>query len=249
MGRVAQCELCETSRAQRDALYNISFHFTDRRTAQRLANTTESQLGSRHFAAAARGLLCLAATRQAHGIAGFFGCGCGCVITGGNGSGDVTWARGTGYGVRGTGRRVGVCCGDRGGGGVGVGVGVGVGGSGGDGEGSGSGVGVGGVDGWGGDGDAVTAARATTSASAASAVELAAASRRRGVGVGDGGGGLAARVLSARPTPRSSRGVPPCHGARHEESNLEPRQLGAAGADHHRGISAQPPCQAAPPHR
>jgi hypothetical protein len=35
--------------------------------------------------------------------------------------------------------------------------------------------------------------------------------------------------------------VRPCHGARHEESNLEPRQLGAAGADHHRGISAQPP--------
>ena len=94
----------------------------------------------------------------------------------------------------------------------------------------------------------VTSARATTSASAASAVELAAASRRRGVGVGDGGGGLAARVLSARPTPRSSRGVPQCRGARHEESNLEPRQLGAAGADHHREISAQPPCQAAPPH-
>ena len=34
-----------------------------------------------------------------------------------------------------------------------------------------------------------------------------------------------------------------------EESNFEPRQLGAAGADHHRGRSAQPPCQAAPPHR
>ena len=73
-------------------------------------------------------------------------------------------------------------------------------------------------------------------------------SRRRGVGVGDGGGGLAARVFSARPTPRSSRGVTPCRGARHEESNLEPRQLGAAGADHHREISAQPPCQAAPTH-
>ena len=49
---------------------------------------------------------------------------CGCVITGGNGSGDVTWARGTGYGVRGTGRRVGVCCGDRGGGGVSVALSV-----------------------------------------------------------------------------------------------------------------------------
>jgi hypothetical protein len=55
----------------------------------------------------------------------------------------------------------------------------------------------------------VTAVRATTSASAASVVELAVASRRRGVGVSDGGGGLAARVLSAWPTPRSSRGVPP----------------------------------------
>jgi hypothetical protein len=94
----------------------------------------------------------------------------------------------------------------------------------------------------------VTAARAARATTSASAVELAAASRRRGVGVGDGGGGLAARVLSARPTPRSSRGGPPCRGARHEESNLEPRQLGAAGADHHREIGAQPPCQAAPPH-
>jgi len=46
-------------------------------------------------------------------------------------------------------------------------------------------------------------------------------------------------VLSARPTPRSSRGGPPCRGARHEESNLEPRQLGAAGANHHRGIGAE----------
>ena len=119
---------------------------------------------------------------------------------------------------------------------------------GGGGEGNGSGVGVGGVDGWGGNGElTVTQARTTTSASAASAVELAVASRRRGVGVSDGRGGLAAKVLSAGPTPRSSRGGPPCRRARHEESNLEPRQLGAAGADHHRGISAQLPCQAAPP--
>ena len=71
--------------------------------------------------------------------------------------------------------------------------------------------------------------------------------RRRGVG-GGGVGGLAARGLSARPNPRSRRGVPPAAGTRHEESNLEPRQLGAAGADHHRGRSAQPPCQAAPSH-
>ena len=76
-----------------------------------------------------------------------------------------------------------------------------------------------------------------TAATAAAAAAAAAASRRRGVGVGDGGGGLAARVLSKRPTPRSSRGVPQCRGARHEESNLEPRKLGAAGADHHREIS------------
>jgi len=96
----------------------------------------------------------------------------------------------------------------------------------------------------------VTAARATTSASAASAVELAAASRRRGVGVSDGVGGLAARVgCSARgrhPTAAGASPVP--QGPTREESNLEPRQLGAAGADHHREICAQPPCQAAPPH-
>ena len=33
-----------------------------------------------------------------------------------------------------------------------------------------------------------------------------------------------------------------------KESNLEPRQLGAAGADHHRGRCALSPYQAAPPH-
>jgi hypothetical protein len=118
----------------------------------------------------------------------------------------------------------------------------------GGGEGSGSGVGVGSVDGWGGDGDG----------NGGEGDDV-------GIGVvgGGAGGGVAAPrrrlrrrwrrpggwgALSARPTPRSSRGVPPCRGARHEESNLEPRQLGAAGADHHREISAQPPCQAAPPH-
>ena len=54
--------------------------------------------------------------------------------------------------------------------------------------------------------------------------------------------GWAARALSARPNPRST-GHPGC-GARHEESNLEPRQLGAAEADHHRGRNApHSPCE------
>ena len=54
--------------------------------------------------------------------------------------------------------------------------------------------------------------------------------------VGGGVGGLAASGLSARPNPRSRR--VPAAGTRHEESNLEPRQLGAAEADHHRGRNA-----------
>ena len=50
------------------------------------------------------------------------------------------------------------------------------------------------------------------------------------------------------PTPRGRRRRPPCHGARCEESNLGPRQQGAAGADHHRGITVECPCRA-PPHQ
>jgi len=69
-----------------------------------------------------------------------------------------------------------------------------------------------------------------------------------GGGGGDGGGGWR-RASSARGRIPAAGGVPPAAGTRHEESNLEPRQLGAAGADHHRGRSARPPCQAAPPHR
>ena len=83
-----------------------------------------------------------------------------------------------------------------------------------------------------------------------------------GVGVGGGGvgGGVAAsaaatvaagwrRGSSARGrNPAAGGAYPPAAGTRHEESNLEPRQLGAAGADHHRGRSALSPCQAAPPH-
>ena len=80
-----------------------------------------------------------------------------------------------------------------------------------------------------------------------------------GVVGGGVGGGVAASAATASAGWRrgdSARGrIPAAGGAdplprpRHEESNLEPRQLGAAGADHHRGRSAQPPCQAAPPHR
>ena len=79
-----------------------------------------------------------------------------------------------------------------------------------------------------------------------------------GVVVGGLGGGVAASAATASAGWRrgdSARGrIPAAGGAdplprpRHEESNLEPRQLGAAGADHHRGRSAQPPCQAAPHH-
>ena len=69
-----------------------------------------------------------------------------------------------------------------------------------------------------------------------------------GGGGGDGGGGWR-RACSARGRIPAAGGASPAAGTRHEESNLEPRQLGAAGADHHRGRSAQPPCQAAPPHR
>ena len=69
-----------------------------------------------------------------------------------------------------------------------------------------------------------------------------------GGGGGDGGGGWR-RASSARGRIPAAGGASPAAGTRHEESNLEPRQLGAAGADHHRGRSAQPPCQAAPPHR
>ena len=79
------------------------------------------------------------------------------------------------------------------------------------------------------------------------------------VGGGGGvGGGVAASAATASAGWRrgdSARGrIPAAGGAsplprpRHEESNLEPRQLGAAGVDHHRGRSAQPPCQAAPSH-
>ena len=55
-----------------------------------------------------------------------------------------------------------------------------------------------------------------------------------GVGVGTGVDGLAARVLGV---PGRHPVAPPCHGARREESNPGPRQQGAAGADHHRGIA------------
>ena len=84
--------------------------------------------------------------------------------------------------------------------------------------------------------------------------------RADGVGVVGGGvgGGVAASAATASAGWRrgdSARGrIPAAGGAsplprpRHEESNLEPRQLGAAGVDHHRGRSAQPPCQAAPSH-
>ena len=68
-----------------------------------------------------------------------------------------------------------------------------------------------------------------------------------GGGGGDGGGGWR-RVCSARGRIPAAGGAAPAAGTRHEESNLEPRQLGAAGVDHHRGRSAQPPCQAAPHH-
>ena len=54
------------------------------------------------------------------------------------------------------------------------------------------------------------------------------------VGVGTGVDGLAARVLGV---PGRHPVAPPCHGARREESNPGPRQQGAAGADHHRGIA------------
>jgi len=188
------------------------------------------------------------------GIVGFFGgCGGG-IIAGGNGSGMGTGygVRGTGYGVRGTERGVG--CGDRGGGDGGGGDdggGGGGGGGGGDGEGSGSVGGVGGVGGsagfpWRvGVATATAAAARASTSSASSAVEL--------------GGGVAAsasaasagwrRGASARGRiPAAGGAYPPAAGTRHEESNLEPRQLGAAGADHHRGRSAQPPCQAAPSH-
>ena len=55
-----------------------------------------------------------------------------------------------------------------------------------------------------------------------------------------------ARTAASRPgaqheaeTPQQE--VAPCYGARHEESNPEPRQLGAVRADHHRGKKhAQP---------
>ena len=79
-----------------------------------------------------------------------------------------------------------------------------------------------------------------------------------GVVGGGVGGGVAASAATASAGWRrgdSARGrIPAAGGAsplprpRHEESNLEPRQLGAAGVDHHRGRSAQPPCQAAPSH-
>ena len=76
------------------------------------------------------------------------------------------------------------------------------------------------------------------------------------VGGGVGGGGAASaataaagwrRGASARDRIPAAGGAKPLPRARHEESNLEPRQLGAAGVDHHRGRSAQPPCQAAIP--
>ena len=79
-----------------------------------------------------------------------------------------------------------------------------------------------------------------------------------GVVGGGVGGGVAAsaatasagwrRGASARDRIPAAGGAKPLPRARHEESNLEPRQLGAAGVDHHRGRSAQPPCQAAPSH-
>ena len=78
-----------------------------------------------------------------------------------------------------------------------------------------------------------------------------------GVVGGGVGGGVAAsaamasagwrRGASARDRIPAAGGAKPLPRARHEESNLEPRQLGAAGVDHHRGRSAQPPCQAAIP--
>ena len=52
-------------------------------------------------------------------------------------------------------------------------------------------------------------------------------------------------VWGARISVRQKEG-PPCHGARREESNLGPRQQGAAGADHHRGITVECPCRALP---
>ena len=56
-----------------------------------------------------------------------------------------------------------------------------------------------------------------------------------GVGVGTGVDGLAARAYGVPGRHPVAGGIePPCHGARREESNLGPRQQGAAGADHHR---------------
>ena len=159
------------------------------------------------------------------GIVGFFGCGGGGVIAGGNGSGNG--GMGTGYGVRGTGhgarrrlrrqgrwrrrrrRRTAAA----------------------------AAVAV------------ATATARVVGASAASAASAAVAvfhggwgwrrrrqrrrgrrrrrrrrrwswRRRRGVG-GGGVGGLAARGLSARPNPRSRRGVPPCRGD--PTRGIEPR--------------------------
>ena len=186
------------------------------------------------------------------GIVGFFGCGGGGVIAGGNGSGNG--GMGTGYGVRGTGhgarrrlrrqgrwrrrrrRRTAAA----------------------------AAVAV------------ATATARVVGASAASAASAAVAAfhggwgwrrrrqrwrgrRRRRQRRRRAGGGVAAsssaasagwrRGASARGRiPAAGGAYPPAAGTRHEESNLEPRQLGAAGADHHRGRSAQPPCQAAPSH-
>ena len=64
-----------------------------------------------------------------------------------------------------------------------------------------------------------------------------------GGGGGDGGGGWR-RACSARGRIPAAGGASPAAGTRHEESNLEPRQLGAAEADHHRGRNApHSPCE------
>ena len=65
------------------------------------------------------------------------------------------------------------------------------------------------------------ASPASASASAASASALASTGWRRGCSA------------CQADTPWQEEG-PPCHGARREESDLGPRQQGAAGADHHR---------------
>ena len=90
------------------------------------------------------------------------------------------------------------------------------------------------------------AARASTSAATTTAVELTAASRRRRRQRWRRAGGEGPQREAETPQQESQRD--PCRGTRHEESNLKPQQLGAAGAEHHRGNSEQCPCRAAPPH-